>query len=70
MLQRLYSRKLLAVSKHKAFIGSASDGSYRAHLYDVILWVAGIEAPREGELHDVIKLYVPESQAVLLGVND
>lgn len=58
------------VGKHKAFIGSASDGSYRAHLNDVILWVTGIEAPRESELYDVIKLYVPESQAVLLGVHD
>ena len=42
----------------------------QTHLYDVILWVAGIETPREGEFDDVIALYVAESVAVLLSVYD
>jgi hypothetical protein len=42
----------------------------QTHLYDVILRVAGIETPREGELDDVIALYVAEPVAVLLRVHD
>jgi hypothetical protein len=43
---------------------------YRTYLYDVILRIAGIETPREGELDDVIMLHVPEAQTVLLRVHD
>jgi len=41
----------------------------QTHLYDVILGVAGIETPREGELDDVIALYIVEPVAVLLMVH-
>jgi hypothetical protein len=44
--------------------------AHQTHLYDVILRVASIETPREGELDDVIALYVAETVAVLLTVHD
>lgn len=42
----------------------------QTYLYDVVLRVARIETPREGELDDVIALYVFETVAVLLTVHN
>ena len=66
---RLYRRGLSAIQNTK-LLRRLYLTAHQTHLYYVIPRVARIETPREGELYDVIALYVVERVAVLLRVHD